>query len=152
MKKNLKKKKKSNYTKQKYPALNVKYQVGNRRELIDYDYLDKLSPEEKEWLDRFTSEYVITNFAHKNDPLITDKEERKELYKQNNRRNNDIFAISKSNNKLNYGLKTEGDSSNEGNQRKNIYAEKREQKPDDIEDYLLTLITLKRIKIDDLLD
>lgn len=96
------KKKTHKYTKQKYPALNVKYQVANRRELIDYDYVHKLSEEDKDWLDRFTSEVIITNFNHRGEQLITDVEEKRSLYRDNNKRNVDIFSTNKANGSLMY--------------------------------------------------
>ena len=42
-----------------YPALNPKKNIRNRQALIDdYDYLDQLSPEQLQYLNDFTEEYV----------------------------------------------------------------------------------------------
>lgn len=127
---------KSNYSKQKYPALNSRYQVANRRELIDYDYINKLSPEEKKWLDKFTSEYVITNFKDTEAPFHNEKE-RKELYKSNNKRNNDAFATKKANNHLSYGANVQTGQSKVIEKLDTTTAEQ-------VEDHMLTQITIKR--------
>jgi len=103
-----KKTKKHRYQRQKFPALNVAYQVANRRELLDMDYIDKLNDKEKEWLDRFLQETVITNFNHGGKNLIKDKETRRELYRDNNRRNSDVMSKLKTEGRLLYGG-TEGD-------------------------------------------
>jgi len=81
--------------KEKYPALNHKRAVANRRELIDYDYLDKLSPEEKEWLNNFTEEYIIANFDHRGDKLDDSKEAKKKSYDANNARNRCMYTKAK---------------------------------------------------------
>lgn len=98
--------KKNMRSKTKYPALNKKLNVKVRQELIDYDYLDKLSEEEKKWLNKFTEEYVNAsfkktesgNYSSKN--LHRKKTQRKDCYDRNNKRNADIFSVTKSNDML----------------------------------------------------
>jgi hypothetical protein len=93
-------------TKTKYPGLNKKVNTKVRQELIDYDYLNKLSPEEKEWLNKFSEEYNSAsfkkskkgNYSTKN--LHRTKKLRKECYDRNNSRNRDIFSITKANDML----------------------------------------------------
>lgn len=46
----------------KYPALEKGVNLKSRQELLDYDYLDKLGPEEKQWLNNFTEEYIGADF------------------------------------------------------------------------------------------
>ena len=135
-----KKPKKNNYTKQKYPALNAKYQVGTRRELIDYDYIDKLSPEEKKWLDNFTAEFIITNFDHDGEKLITDQEEKRALWRANNHRNGDVFANTKIGGTLDYGMTLENADKFKSANKKTKSLENTNQ----TEDYLNTLIEVKR--------
>lgn len=113
---------------QDYPALNVAYQVANRRELIDYDYVDKLTDEEKKFLNNFTSEYYISNFEHDGEQLL---EDRKEAYTMNNKRNVDAFAVCKANNKLEYDYSPKGNNKGSGVNKQ--------------EDFQLTKITLERI-------
>jgi hypothetical protein len=49
----------------KYPALEKSVTLKTRQDLVDYDYLDKLSPEELEFLNKFTEETVSTSFKKK---------------------------------------------------------------------------------------
>jgi len=76
------------------------------------DYIDQLNDKEKEWLDRFLQETVITNFNHGGKNLIKDKETRRELYRDNNRRNSDIMSKLKTEGRLLYGG-VEGDKGEE---------------------------------------
>ena len=55
--------------------------------MVDYDYLDKLSEEEKKWLDKFSSEYYGANLKNKN----LSAEERKQIFDANNARNRDLW-------------------------------------------------------------
>lgn len=88
------KKKKRKGNKERWPSLNVKRQVSNRREYIDYDYLDKLSPEEKDWLNQFTKEYHIASFnKDESKRLIKDT---REIYRNNNSRNKCMLSMAKS--------------------------------------------------------
>lgn len=50
--------------KAKNPALQKKFNLLSRQELLDFDYLDKLSEEETAFLNTFVSETVNTNFLH----------------------------------------------------------------------------------------
>ena len=83
------------------PSLNLK----TRCELIDYDYLDKLSPEELQWLNSFSEEYTNANFNHKgkriHKKIIVKSKKRKnkkvDKFKNksetaNNKRNVDIYT------------------------------------------------------------
>lgn len=53
---------------------------------FDFDYLSKLSPEEKQWLMRFVQEYI--NGYPAKDPLHSDM---KENYRAKNAANRDIY-------------------------------------------------------------
>lgn len=92
-----------------------------RKELLDYDYLDKLNPKELEWLAKFTDEYAggnikkgkrgpLTRHLHRSNKLA------KECYDANNRRNNDLYGVTKVNSLLsdlnNYYVKEEEKISN----------------------------------------
>ncbi len=83
---------------------------------MDQDYVDKLSPEEAQWLSNFNEEYVSGNFEHEGKRIHPKKKIKKivkktgevkklDKYKndaetRNNKRNDDIFAITYSNNML----------------------------------------------------
>ncbi len=85
----------------KYPALDVKRAVANRKDDLEIDYGDKLSAKDKEWLNRFQEEYVITNFKHKGELLDDSVDYRRERWRYNNRRNNDMLLNAKTKNLLN---------------------------------------------------
>ena len=70
--------------KETYPALNFKRQVKTRLDQLETDYLDQLSPSEKDFLNRFLEETVIANFDHKGEQLYDD---RRPHYHANNARN-----------------------------------------------------------------
>ena len=86
---------------EKYPALKRDLNLKTRYELIDYDYLDKLNPEELAWLNKFTSEYTNADFRHSK-PLHRTKKKRRECYAANNARNRCIFTRNKACGQLEY--------------------------------------------------
>ena len=96
-------------TQKKYPRLEKNKNLKIRQELIDYDYISKLTDKEKEWLNRFTTEYTCGTFEKDSSGKYSKKnlhktsEQRKECYTRNNRRNDDIHGISKINNMLKDG-------------------------------------------------
>jgi len=75
--------------------------LKTRTELLDYDYLDKLSPEELAWLNKFTEEYVHASLdtARPKKNLHKNKALRKDCYDRNNSRNRDILTRQKAQNK-----------------------------------------------------
>lgn len=151
-------------SKTKYPGLNKKVNTKVRQELIDYDYLDKLSPEEKEWLNRFSEEFHGANFLKsKNGNYSTKnihrtKKQRKDCYDRNNARNRDVYSITKSNDMLK-DVSTKLDLFDQSYDVKNFYVVPEERKkeamkaqagpisyPKDasqIEDELIEIIDLK---------
>lgn len=93
------KKTKQNLSDYRYCNKNKNTKV--RQEFIDADYLHKLNKEELEFYNKFCKEYYNTNFSKdengewsSTDNLmdISDKNVRKELYRDNNTRNSDIFG------------------------------------------------------------
>lgn len=87
------KKRPNRRSKQKYPALNPRFNLKTRTDLIDYDYLEKLSDKEKEWLNKFSEEYINASFDKK--ALHKTKALKKDCYDRNNSRNRDILTRSK---------------------------------------------------------
>lgn len=91
------KKKETKRSKEKYPALKPKVNSRVRQEYNDYDYIDQLSDEEKQWLNDFTEEYsnaavgkqseADKNRFHNTPELVKDCTDR------NNSRNRCFYGI-----------------------------------------------------------
>lgn len=88
----------------KYAALNPGLNLKSRTELLDYDYLHKLSDEELTWLNKFTEEYVNANIntQHPRKNLHKSKAMRKDCYDRNNARNRDVLTRQRASNKSVY--------------------------------------------------
>lgn len=84
----------------KYPALKPELNLKTRYELIDYDYVDKLTEDEKEWLNKFTEEYINASLdsvdLEKN--FHNTEDLKKDCYRRNNARNRDILTRAKASN------------------------------------------------------
>lgn len=80
----------------KYRNLDKSVNLKIRHELIDYDYLDKLSDKELEWLDKFTGEWAgaALDTEHPRRNLHKNKKLRKDCYDRNNARNRDVLSRS----------------------------------------------------------
>lgn len=67
-----------------------------RQEYTDFDYLDKLSPKELEWLAKFNNEHLNASFNSDNRKnIIKDKEMQNKIYNENNARNRCQFGRNK---------------------------------------------------------
>lgn len=95
-------KKTNRRSKIQYASLKPEYNLKTRRDLIDYDYLDKLSPKEKEWLAKFTEEYTNASFKKGKKHLHKNKDGKKDCYDRNNARNRDIYTREKAQGSLEY--------------------------------------------------
>lgn len=76
-----------------------------RQEYMDYDYVEKLSPEDKQWLADFTDEYYNASVGKqsdkgKNNRFMKSKQSVKECQTNNNKRNNDVYGKLKAKNSL----------------------------------------------------
>jgi len=80
------------YKKAYTPALYGKGQTGSRRWQIDMDYVNKLSEEERIWLDQFVHEYHLASFKEGKKHLHK-KKQRKEIYGKNNASNRCITSL-----------------------------------------------------------
>lgn len=92
----------------KYPALDPKVNLRSRIDSIDYDYISKLNPKEKEFLNKFTEEYINASFKKGKRSLNKNK---KEIYNKNNARNRCVYTKLKAYDNLTYieDIKTEMD-------------------------------------------
>lgn len=78
----------------KYPGLVKSMNTKVRQELIDHDYIDKLTDKEKQFLSNFNEEYIGANFQHKGKKMHKSKKMKRDCYNRNNARNRDIHSIS----------------------------------------------------------
>ena len=73
--------------------------VKHRNDYADYDYLDKLNPEQLSWLKGFNREFVNADFNHAFVKHFTDK---KIAYDLNNSRNRCLYNLAKYSNELQF--------------------------------------------------
>lgn len=85
---------------EKYPALNPRVNAKTRFEVLDMDYLKKLTDEELKFMDQFMAEYVSGAFKKDENGEYSDNnfyktpEERRECYNRNNTRNRCALTVS----------------------------------------------------------
>lgn len=87
--------KKNRRAAKRYPALDPKLNLKSRQDLIDYDYVNKLNDKEKDFLNKFSEEFINASFSAKGKPLHRTKKMRKDCYDRNNARNRDILTKAK---------------------------------------------------------
>ena len=133
------KKKQTRRSREKYPALKRELNLKSRSEEIDFDYLHKLNDEEKEWLNKFSSEWINASFE-KEEPKKkgkrrkfknlhkTDKQ-KKSCYNRNNARNRCIVTKAKASGKFHY-IEDVISSEEEMNERLQDLFERRDESDD----------------------
>jgi hypothetical protein len=63
-----------------------------RRDATDYDYIDKLTDKEKEFLNTFSEEFIGAKFNH-GKPILNKKDKhKKSCYSNNNARNRCVYS------------------------------------------------------------
>jgi hypothetical protein len=90
-------KKKSRRSRSKHPALNPRFAPKVRKDYLDFDYLNQLSPEEKDWLNKFVDEELHASFKNDERDLNKTQEEKRRVYSNNNSRNRDLYGVTKAN-------------------------------------------------------
>lgn len=90
-------KKETRRSKQPHPDSDPRYNLKTRADLLDQDYLNKLSPKEMDWLNKFNREYVGASLDSENPKrnLHKSKRMRKDCYDRNNSRNRDVLTRAK---------------------------------------------------------
>lgn len=99
----------------KYPALDPRVNSRTKQHLIDYDYLDKLTQSEMEWLNRFSGEYYSGDFKKEPGSVkgdgkylkdcihdATNAAVRKDCYDRNNHNNMDYISVAKAKGEIIY--------------------------------------------------
>ena len=61
------------------------------RDFIDFDYLNKLSDDELDYLNKFSTEYYSANFNNDESDLHQTVIKRRKSYNANNARNRDVY-------------------------------------------------------------
>lgn len=117
-----------------YPGLNRAVNRRVVREYMDQDYIDKLSPEEKQWLSNFNDEWLTGNFNHEGKVLHKSAKKRKEIYNRNNARNRDTVSI----------LKQRGHVNNTPNLAKTVEGTQEKLEKNHVEDAVIDIIDLKK--------
>jgi hypothetical protein len=85
-------------------SLYARHNTRVRSELLDYDYLNKLSKDDLLWLAQFTDEYVggavekDSKGNVKKGHIHNTPELAKKCYDANNHRNNDVLSVTRANN------------------------------------------------------
>jgi len=74
--------------------------VRNRLEEMDFDYLEKLNPEEKAFMHGFIQEYIHANFKHGGKIIHNTPSLKKDCEDRNNARNRDIHSRNKAAGKM----------------------------------------------------
>ncbi len=82
--------KKGRRARTKYPGLVKNLNKASIQNYIDFDYIDNLSDTEKKFLSDFVTEYYSADF--RNSKLIKNKKGKREVYRNNNSRNNDLYT------------------------------------------------------------
>lgn len=123
-------------SKAKYAGLDKSVNLKIRHELIDFDYLDKLTHKEKLWLSNFMREYAAADFTHAGKKLHKTKKSKKLVYDANNARNRDSFSVTKSNGLLK-GFKN---FPNSGDEILTGMSGSKSTVPNEVEDVLITAI------------
>lgn len=100
----------------KHADLDPMYMPRVRREYVDHDYVKQLTNEEKDWLSKFDSEFYGASIKKTKKGTIrkehlhsVDDDYAKELYDANNKRNNDLYGVTRIN-----GLLENIDGQNDG--------------------------------------
>lgn len=76
----------------KYPGLNPKFFSKVKQEFHDIDYIDELSPKDKEYLSSFMEEKLGARFNHGGKVHHKSKTSKREIYTENNARQRDVYA------------------------------------------------------------
>lgn len=105
-------KSKNRRSKAKFPALRKELNVKTRADYIEPDYIDgvynkdgkcvirPLTEEEKEWLNKFYEESIITSFKKDGTDFLDSVEDRRKAYRENNYRNACIMNVKKATGQL----------------------------------------------------
>lgn len=72
-------------------GLHPKHARKANRDFIDFDYVSRLSEDEKLWLNQFSHEFYQARFLNDTKNLHDDQESQRACYGANNARNRDIW-------------------------------------------------------------
>lgn len=109
------KKKKSKRSQSENANLDPRLNLKTRYELYDQDYIHKLSPKERAWLNKFNKEYITDDLDRENlrKNLHRTKKLKKDCDDMNNARNRDILTRAKASKQIDYFEDMDEDTDNE---------------------------------------
>lgn len=86
----------------KRPGLKKNLNRKNIQEYLDFDYLDKLNDEELDFMNKMVLEHYTADFRCKKGEknLVKSKKKKREIFRNNNSRNVDLYSRIKIINKL----------------------------------------------------
>jgi hypothetical protein len=77
----------------KRPALEKRFFSKIKQQYFDVDYLEILSEKDKDYYNSFMEETLNARFNHKGKKLIKSKTKKREIFRENNKRNIDVFGV-----------------------------------------------------------
>jgi hypothetical protein len=89
--------------KRKYSGLDPKLFSKIKQEFHDLDYIDKLTEEQKAYLNAFITEWLGANMNHSGKKFHKKVAEKRAIWRQNNKRNWDVYSIGRATGRLEYG-------------------------------------------------
>ncbi|MDW8345656.1 MAG: hypothetical protein RML94_01770 [Bacteroidia bacterium] len=72
-------------------GINRQFYPRTKKELIDFDYLNKLSDKERQWLSSFMNEWAKAYLTHPQKKIHKKRKYKKIIYDANNARNRDMW-------------------------------------------------------------
>lgn len=75
----------------KFYGLSARHVRHAVKEFVDFDYVSKLSEEEKQYLDKFSREFYLASLDQDGTDIHDPEKYSKDIYHQNNARNRDMW-------------------------------------------------------------
>lgn len=100
----------SKRSKAKLPALEKRLYSRIKQEYFDLDYINKLSPKQQQWLNKFMNEHLNANMNSTATNLHRSKKMKRACYSANNARNRDVYSIAKATGRVDHNVQADQSS------------------------------------------